>query len=173
MQNTGIEIRLATRVDLPAVIEVAILAYETFAPLNTREDLDIFYRDYYTLSKLEEELSQPETALYLVLSSGEVLGFAQLRKSSEVRETLGDSTVELQRLYIHPRHQGKGLGSMLMETALRYTESKGAAWLWLGVWEKNVKAQAFYTKWGFERFGEHIFVVGHDPQLDWLLKRKV
>jgi ribosomal protein S18 acetylase RimI-like enzyme len=43
--------------------------------------------------------------------------------------------------------------------------------IWLGVWEHNQQAINFYTKWGFEKFGEHDFVLGNDVQTDWLMKK--
>jgi ribosomal protein S18 acetylase RimI-like enzyme len=41
------------------------------------------------------------------------------------------------------------------------------------VWEHNPKAQHFYQKLGFEKFSEHQFMVGSDPQTDWLMKKKI
>ncbi|MDQ2855211.1 MAG: GNAT family N-acetyltransferase, partial [Acidobacteriota bacterium] len=43
--------------------------------------------------------------------------------------------------------------------------------LWLGVWEHNGRARAFYRKWKFVEFGEHIFQLGEDPQNDILMAR--
>ena len=43
--------------------------------------------------------------------------------------------------------------------------------MFLGVWEHNPRAQAFYRKWGFERVGEHVFQMGDDPQIDWWMVR--
>jgi ribosomal protein S18 acetylase RimI-like enzyme len=169
-----IEIRLAKYHELPAMLEVAFLSFEeTFAPHNTRENMDIFYRDNYTIEKMEEEFYQPDTALFLALENNNVIGFVRLRKNDEVKEKLGDATIELQRLYIHPMHQGKKIGSLLMTKALEYAAQAEAKWIWLGVWERNFNAQKFYTKWGFERFGEHTFLHGLDPQIDWLMKREV
>ena len=34
-------------------------------------------------------------------------------------------------------------------------KSRGFEWAWLGVWERNFKAQDFYYRFGFERFSEH------------------
>jgi len=42
--------------------------------------------------------------------------------------------------------------------------------MWLGVWERNVRAQAFYERWRFRRVGEHVFLLGSDPQVDWLME---
>ena len=41
--------------------------------------------------------------------------------------------------------------------------------LWLGVWERNARARAFYSRWGFTEVGEMHFVLGNDPQRDLVL----
>ena len=38
--------------------------------------------------------------------------------------------------------------------------------MWLGVWERNERAKAFYARQGFRQVGRQIFVVGSDPQTD-------
>ena len=45
--------------------------------------------------------------------------------------------------------------------------------MWLGVYEKNINAQHFYKRHGFKRVGQHVFQVGDDPQIDWLLLKKL
>jgi ribosomal protein S18 acetylase RimI-like enzyme len=42
--------------------------------------------------------------------------------------------------------------------------------LWLGVWEHNHRAQAFYRKWNFHEVGTHVFQLGDDPQTDILMQ---
>jgi ribosomal protein S18 acetylase RimI-like enzyme len=86
---------------------------------------------------------------------------------------LGENTIELQRLYIDTAYHGKQIGKNLMEKALIYARENRYDWIWLGVWERNFNAQHFYAKWGFEKFGEHVFQMGDDPQIDWLLKKKL
>lgn len=67
-------------------------------------------------------------------------------------------------------YQGKKVGSALMRFALDYARAQNLEWIWLGVWENNHRAQEFYAHWGFERFSEHIFMMGPDPQTDWLMR---
>ena len=43
--------------------------------------------------------------------------------------------------------------------------------MWLGVWEFNPRAQAFYEKYGFYEVGRHIFQLGSDPQTDLLMQK--
>ncbi|MFN0097433.1 MAG: GNAT family N-acetyltransferase [Gemmatimonadaceae bacterium] len=47
----------------------------------------------------------------------------------------------------------------------------GAEPLWLGVWERNPRAIAFYRKFGYADVGAHVFVVGTDPQTDRIMTR--
>ncbi|NLA43929.1 GNAT family N-acetyltransferase, partial [Candidatus Saccharibacteria bacterium] len=42
-----------------------------------------------------------------------------------------------------------------------------------GVWEHNDKAIRFYEKLGFRPFGEHLFMLGSDPQTDLLMRLDV
>jgi len=43
--------------------------------------------------------------------------------------------------------------------------------MWMGVWERNTRAIAFYTKWGFVDVGEHVFPLGSDRQTDRVMWR--
>jgi ribosomal protein S18 acetylase RimI-like enzyme len=53
------------------------------------------------------------------------------------------------------------------------TETAGSGELWLGVWERNLRALAFYRKWRFDVVGEQIFELGDDPQRDLTMRRDV
>lgn len=55
--------------------------------------------------------------------------------------------------------------------ALKEAEKRGFVWVWLGVWERNFKAQNFYKQFGFERFSEHHFITGEAVDTDWLLRK--
>ena len=84
-----------------------------------------------------------------------------------------DSAVELVRFYIDQPWQGSGLASAMMEACLTEAKAGGFQTIYLGVWEKNLRAQAFYHKWKFVRVGEHTFQMGDDPQLDWWMMRSL
>ena len=169
-----IRLRKAKIEEVPAVRELAIEVYtDTFAGHNTPENLATFFKDSYDLDKLKKEYHESDSALYVALDDLKIIGFLRLRKNSEVDHYLGANHLELHRLYIHRDYHGSEVSKMLMGEALAYAAGRNYEWIWLGVWEKNLRAQKFYTKWGFERFGEHIFQMGDDPQTDWLMKRKL
>ena len=81
--------------------------------------------------------------------------------------------IELKRLYVARAWHGRGVAQALMDAALDAARARGAQKLWLGVWERNPRAVAFYAKYGFVRVGEHTFVLGGDAQTDWLFVRPV
>lgn len=159
---------------IPAMRQVAISSYaDTFASSNTPENLKAFFDTAYNLPILEQEFYEPHSKLYLALDNDNVVGFVRLRKSNEAASYLGENAIELHRLYLLTSVQGQSVGQLLMEKALAYAMQGRFEWIWLGVWEKNFKAQRFYKRWGFERFSEHTFWMGDDPQVDWLLKKKL
>jgi len=168
------EIREAELQDISAMRAVAISSYiDTFASSNTQENMDAFLSGTYSLEKLEQEFIETNSMLFLAVKDNEVAGFARLRESDEVLNLLGKNTVELQRLYVLTSAQGKSVGSLLMEKSMTHAKQNKYEWIWLGVWEKNYKAQKFYKNWGFEKFSEHTFWMGDDPQIDWLFKKRL
>ena len=78
--------------------------------------------------------------------------------------------MELQRLYIAADWHGRGIAQQLMETALAIAIDSGCDTLWLGVWEDNPRAIAFYNKYGFQAVGEHSFRLGEDLQRDIVMR---
>jgi len=169
-----IEVKAARIEDIPEMRQVAITTYRnTFEPFNTPENMQTYIDQSYNLEVLSKELNEANSKLLIAQEGDQLVGFARLRESNEVVELLGNNTVELQRLYVLTSAQGKSVGKLLMQHSLRYASDCHYGWMWLGVWEKNFKAQEFYKKWGFEKFSEHTFWMGNDPQVDWLLKKKL
>ncbi len=165
---------MSTFADTAAMREVAIQSYcDAFADSNTPENMEAFLSASYTLNKFQLEFYEQGSVLYLAFEGDKVIGFLRLRLNDEVSEELGTNSIELHRLYIHSNYHGKQVGRKLMEQAIAYASQNKFDWIWLGVWEKNFKAQKFYAKWGFVRFGEHVFQMGDDPQIDWILKKRL
>ena len=104
----AVTIREATPADLPAILQVAIASYEdTFAAFNTRANMDAFYAENYTLARFTSEFDEPHSILFVACRANQVIGFVRLRISHEADEHLEGTAIELQRLYIHPAHQGR------------------------------------------------------------------
>jgi ribosomal protein S18 acetylase RimI-like enzyme len=169
-----IEIREARPKDIPLLLQISIeTQMETFAGQNTAEIMEAHILRSYSPELFEKEFYEPDTLFHIAWKDNEMAGFLRLRVTDEAAQYLGKSAIELHRLYVRRAFQGKNVGYALMNTAIEYGRERNFEWLWLGVWEKNLKAIEFYNKCGFTRFAEHVFWMGDDPQNDWLLKLKL
>ncbi|MCK1159330.1 GNAT family N-acetyltransferase [Streptococcus uberis] len=144
---------------------------ETFGGHNTDEQLQEFFEQDYTLEVLGKELKSTENEVYFLRKDGEVVGYLKVNWGEDQTEQELEDSFEIQRIYILNAYQGHGLGKFLFEFALERAYASGKSWAWLGVWENNLKAQALYRKYGFEKFSEHSFAVGDLVDTDWLMKK--
>ena len=146
---------------------------ETFAHDNTEEQLQEYFEEAYNLIVLSTELEDPDSESYFIMHEEEIAGFLKVNWGNAQTERELENAFEIQRLYVLQTYQGFGLGKQLFEFALEHAENNGFSWAWLGVWEHNTKAQAFYNRYGFEKFSQHRFMVGQKVDTDWLLKKKL
>lgn len=144
---------------------------ETFGHDNTEEQLQAYFETDLSESVLRAELANSESGWYFASVDGKNIGFLKVNWGQAQTEQELEKGFEIQRLYVLKAYQGYGLGKALFEHALDLAHQSGCDWAWLGVWEHNDKAQAFYKKYGFEKFAEHQFPVGDKIDIDWLLKK--
>jgi len=165
-------IKEATSADAALIADLSRRTfYDSFAPFNTTEDMDKFMNEQFTREKLMGEVEAPGNIFLLAYCNGEVAGYARLKELPDITMPANVPAIEIARIYALETSIGKGVGSALMKRIIDIARQKNKEIIWLGVWEKNQRAIDFYKKWGFERFGEHDFVLGSDVQTDWLMKK--
>jgi ribosomal protein S18 acetylase RimI-like enzyme len=172
--NPKVRIRKAELADAAAVAALAERTFRnTFEADNTPEDMAEHCRKSYSAEIQAAELSNANIeTLVCEAHDGSFIAYAQLRAGAPP-EVSGPSPIELWRFYVDSAHHGRGVAQALMASVIDIAENKGAQTLWLGVWEHNLKARAFYRKAGFVDVGAHDFVVGQDVQTDRLMARPV
>ncbi len=167
-------VREACLHDAQSLVELARQTFEdSFALDNTSENMASYLNEAFSLQKIESGIKEPGSRYFVAEVDQSFAGYARVRTSDEVKDKLPESSLELQRIYVAREFQGLKIGASLMLACINYARSQGYSWLWLGVWENNMKAQNFYKALGFIKFGEHIFQMGTDPQTDWLMKKKI
>lgn len=144
--------------------------FETYAWYNTPENMRAYTEKHFSPQQTENELKEPFTRFFLCYHAGEAIGYAKLRAVEQPPGLEGKRHIEMERIYVKLAYQKKKAGHALMRTCVEYARGNNYEILWLGVWEKNPRAIAFYIKEGFAQFGEHDFVLGSDVQKDYLLK---
>jgi ribosomal protein S18 acetylase RimI-like enzyme len=164
-------IRRGTPDDAAALAEFGARTFrETFAADNTPGDMAKHLASAWSPALQEAELRDPLIETLLAVDPGGALaGFAQLRADYAPSCVPTRRAIEIKRFYVDRPWKGRGLAQALMAEVENAARRRGAHELWLGVWERNPRAQAFYRKCGFEKVGTQIFVVGDDPQTDHVM----
>ena len=172
--NPSLTIRQATVDDARLLAELGARTFsETFAADNSPADMAAYLGSAFSEAQQAAELSDPDSTFLIAETNGVAVGYAMLRSGSVLDSVTDDKPIELVRLYVSREHLGRGIGAALMRVCIDEASRHGHRTLWLGVWEHNHRAQAFYRKWDFHEVGTHIFQLGEDAQTDILMERSV
>jgi ribosomal protein S18 acetylase RimI-like enzyme len=145
--------------------------YYAFAAYNTPESMEKFMLGPFSQEKLVAEFNDLRHFFYLAVDGEGLLGYVKLIETSLPGRSPGSDSIEISRIYVDNKITGRGVGQVLMNTAIRFARERKKTVIWLGVWEHNLRAIAFYKRFGFEKFGQHEFILGNDIQNDWLMKK--
>lgn len=169
-----IKIRYATSDDAELIADMSRQTfYETFMEHNTKEDMDKFMNEQFTREELINEVSIVGNIFLLAIESDTPIGYVRMRDGEKRSEFEGKSSIEVARIYALQSAIGKGAGKAMMQKCIEIAITNQRDIIWLGVWEKNQRAIAFYEKFGFEKFATHDFILGNDLQTDWLMKKQL
>lgn len=172
--NTSIQLYKATDKEVAIVREIAMQTFvDTFREYNTEENMKAYLENTFSPDKINLELNDPNTAIYLARHQDTIVGYLKLKKSDPPKELENHKVMEIERIYVLKDFHGMNVGLLLLERAIEIAKEHHLDYLWLGVWEHNPRAIRFYEKNGFNSFGNHVFVLGDDKQNDILMKRPV
>ncbi|AQQ52301.1 GNAT family N-acetyltransferase [Planococcus lenghuensis] len=167
-----IEIRTCTPDDVRTLKEISAETFsETFKDQNSPEQLTAYVEKAFSLKQLEKEIADPSSRFYFIVFEGEVAGYLKVNAGHAQSEAMGNDALEIERIYVKNKFQNLGLGKHLLNKALDVAKEDGKKKIWLGVWEKNEKAIAFYAKKGFIQTGAHSFYMGDEEQVDFLMTK--
>ena len=146
---------------------------EAFSDDNTPADMERYVAEHFGSALQEAELRDPRLTTLVAEVDGAPAGYAQLARGAAPPNVTVREPAELVRFYVDRPWHGQGLAQQLMDATLSAAKAAGARTLWLGVWERNPRAIAFYRKCGFRDAGTQIFVLGTDRQRDLVLVRSL
>lgn len=157
---------------LNVLVKLSVKTFkETFADQNTAANMEHYVRAKLNPSQLEKEHLNPNSEFYFVYQKKQLIGYLKLNfKDAQSEQVLEGKAFEIERIYLLRQKQRQGLGKQLFQEAINIGKAKGYKKLWLGVWEHNHPALAFYQKLGLRPFSSHTFLLGSDPQTDLLLE---
>jgi ribosomal protein S18 acetylase RimI-like enzyme len=165
-------IRLATVADAAPLAALAAELFPSGCPETAPEDLAAYISTELTAARMASQIADPNHIVLLALAGVRLVGFILVARQSPPEQLELAEAAEIRKLYLSPQQHGSGVASVLMESALALLASAAPRPIWLSTHAGNARAVAFYRKWGFEIVGEKTFLVGNDPQRDYLLLRK-
>lgn len=171
-----IEIRKATPDDAQPLTDLAYTTFwDAFAhhPKNAPDDLNHYMRQAFNVDQITAELADESSIFLIAEIAGKPAGYAKLITGNTEEGVTAERPIELSRLYAHQEYLGKGVGQNLMDACFELAAELEHDVMWLGVWEFNPRAQAFYIKNGFREVGKHTFQLGADAQTDLLMQKEL
>lgn len=175
--DAAVMIRPATAADASALSRLAATTFrETFEGENSPEDMERYVAEAFTPEQQAAEIADSRSVVLLAehlddAGGSALVGYVHLVTGDAPGAVSGLAPMELKRIYVARTWHGRRVAQLLMEASINEARAHGAQTLWLGVWERNPRAVAFYAKCGFTRVGEHTFMLGNDAQTDWLFAR--
>jgi ribosomal protein S18 acetylase RimI-like enzyme len=168
------DIRTARPEDAKALALVAEATFRAaFGAMNAPGDMDRHCRDSFGERIQAAEIADPGRETLVVEHDRRLIGYAQLRWGEPPACIRAHRPAEIQRIYVVEGWHGLGVAQALMAACLDAIRRRGSDAAWLGVWEHNPRAIAFYRKFGFVEAGEHVFPLGGDPQRDVVMVKSI
>ncbi|MCU7616448.1 GNAT family N-acetyltransferase [Chryseobacterium sp. PBS4-4] len=144
--------------------------FDTFSPHNTEENMMKYLSEGFTEEKLISEIQNQNSKFYFALSENKVIGYLKVNIGDAQTELQNSNALEIERIYVSKDFHGQKVGQILYDKALQIAKDENVDYVWLGVWEENLRAIQFYRKNGFKEFNKHIFKFGNEEQTDIMMK---
>jgi len=159
------------------VCELQEISYETFNETfkaqNSPENMKAYLEKAFNREQLESELSIADSQFLFIYVNHKLAGYMKVNINDAQSEKMGMESLEIERVYIKKEFQKHGLGKVLLQKAIEMATEHQKRNIWLGVWEKNKNAIAFYEKMGFVQTGAHAFVMGDEEQIDFIMTKTI
>lgn len=174
-QHAGPTIRAATADDGAALVALARRSFfEAYCETDDHGVIDEYCTRNFTRERFASILADPRSRVLLADDgAGGLAGYAQLADSAPPGCVRGAHPIELVRLYLAREWIGRGLGAALMLKSIDEARRLGGRTLWLGVYERNERAMAFYTRFGMRVAGTKPWEWGGEIFQDPVMERAI
>jgi ribosomal protein S18 acetylase RimI-like enzyme len=169
-----VTVRRAVPEDAAALAELATRTFrDAYADNTDPDDMASHLSSRYSERLQHQEICNPSVEVLLAEHEGRLIAYAMIRDGEFPSCITEPSPIELWRFYVDAPWHGRGVAQTLMAAVKDAARRREARTVWLGVWEHNPKAQAFYRKCGFRVIGTQICVIGADAQTDIVMAHEL
>ena len=118
------------------------------------------------LNNMYQSYNVPRSKYFVVEFSDQILGGAGIMPLNKG----GKNICELQKMYLHPRVRGKGVGSNLLKLCLSFARENNFSLCYLETMPYMLDAQKLYKKNGFVYINNPMGDTGHYSCPVWMTK---
>jgi ribosomal protein S18 acetylase RimI-like enzyme len=163
--------KICTIEELQILVKISTKTFvSAFENQNNPEDFKTYMDTAFSKEQLKKELLNENASFYLVYNDKDLIGYFKLNKKDAQTESFGNTSIEIERIYVLNKFQGLQIGKKMLIHIIEMAKQENISFIWLGVWEKNVAAIRFYERHGFVKIGTHPYYIGNDKQTDWLMR---
>lgn len=171
MTTKSLSFPSCTLSDLDTLVQTSISTFvAAFEKDNNPKDFQDYIGNAFSKETLAVELANTDSLFHFAYDGDILVGYFKLNVGGAQTDVHDKNAMEIERIYVLGEHQGKQIGSQMLKQIISLAREHQKKYLWLGVWEHNPKAIRFYQRHGFQKFGEHPYLIGSDEQTDWLLR---
>jgi ribosomal protein S18 acetylase RimI-like enzyme len=173
----AIDVSTAVEDDLPDLADVAARTFPLACPPSvTPENIAAFIDENLSEACFREYVADPDRVVLVAREEARILGYLMLIRGvpddvDVQRAVTLRPAVELSKMYVLPGSHGAGVSAAMMTTALQRATEMDAKCVWLGVNQRNLRAQRFYAKHGFTINGTKTFRLGAGIENDYVMVR--
>jgi GNAT superfamily N-acetyltransferase len=174
-----IEVTAAAVADLPELADVAARTFPLACPESVSADnVAAFIDENLSEQRFRDYLVDPDRLVLAAREDLRMVGYAMLIRGvpddDDVQRAVTlRPAIELSKMYVLPDSHGAGVSAAMMTAALMWASDQHAQAVWLGVNQKNRRAQRFYGKHGFAINGTKTFRLGEAIENDYVMVRPV
>jgi len=147
--------------------------FETFHENNDKQTMQHYLQQAFSEEKLLIEINNQQSIFKLLYVDNQLAGYLKVNEGNAQTDAIAENALEVERIYLLRAFQNMGLGKALMNEAILIAQQLQKSNIWLGVWEKNENAIAFYEMQGFVKTSTHTFMFGDEAQQDYIMVKKL
>lgn len=166
MRESRVELSRLAAADVEAVSSLARVVWQaTYPALISQAQIDTMLAERYAPQRILEQLESAHDAWWVAREDGAVVAFAHAQAKPP--------DCKLDKLYVHPALQRRGIGNALLQTVTDWALEQKATRLWLQVNRGNTPAIRAYEKYGFRVVEARVFDIGDGFVMDDYVMEKM
>lgn len=159
MREAQPDLHRLTPDEVDAVCALARIIWQaTYPLLISQAQIDAMLAGRYAPARIREQMDDPRHAWWVADLDHVPVGFAHAY--------LENADCKLDKLYVHPDWQHRGVGGALMREVEAWARTRSARRLWLQVNRGNARAIHAYQKYGYRIVASQVFDIGDGFVMD-------